>query len=84
VLAREWEIVQAAQDGISRHAPLATIIDSSGLAEDQHRALGAIAKSTNFITLFRGGAGTGKSFVLRAVQRAIHGSNRSSVVLAPQ
>jgi conjugative relaxase-like TrwC/TraI family protein len=84
VLAREWEIVQAAQNGIGRHAPLATIIGNSGLAEDQHRALDAILKSTGFVTLFRGGAGTGKSFVLRAVQRAIDGSNRSSVVLAPQ
>jgi conjugative relaxase-like TrwC/TraI family protein len=83
VLAREWEIVQAAQDGIGRHAPLATVIGNSGLAEDQHRALDAILKSADFITLFRGGAGTGKSFVLRAVQRAI-GSTRSSVVLAPQ
>ncbi|MFZ3374884.1 MAG: MobF family relaxase, partial [Chthoniobacterales bacterium] len=84
VLAREWEIVQAAQDGIGRHAPLATIIGNSGLAEDQHRALDAISRSTDFITLFRGGAGTGKSFVLRAVQQAIDGANRSSVVLAPQ
>src|SRR6266481_5088051 len=78
VLAREWEIVQAARDGIGRHTPLATIIGNSGLAEDQHRALDAILKSTGFITLFRGGAGTGKSFVLRAVQQAI-GSTRSSV-----
>jgi conjugative relaxase-like TrwC/TraI family protein len=84
VLAREWEIVQTAQDGIGRHAPLATIIGNSGLAEDQHRAFDAIAKSTDFITLFCGGAGTGKSFVLRAVQRAADSSNRSSVVLAPQ
>ena len=84
VLAREWEIVRAARDGIGRHAPLATTIRNSGLAEDQYRALDAILKSTGFITLFRGGAGTGKSFVLRAVQRAIDRSNRSSVVLAPQ
>jgi conjugative relaxase-like TrwC/TraI family protein len=84
VLAREWEIVQAARDGIGRHTPLATIIGNSGLAEDQHRALDAILKSTSFITLFRGGAGTGKSFVLRAVQQAIDRSNRPSVVLAPQ
>jgi type II secretory ATPase GspE/PulE/Tfp pilus assembly ATPase PilB-like protein len=75
--------VQAAQHGIGRHSPLATITESSGLAEDQHRALDAILKSTGFITLFRGGAGTGKSFVLRAVQRAVDGSNRLSVVLAP-
>ena len=84
VLAREWEIVQVAQDGIGRHAPLATVVGNSGLAEDQHRALDAILKSTDFISIFRGGAGTGKSFVLRAVQQAIDRTNRPSVVLAPQ
>jgi conjugative relaxase-like TrwC/TraI family protein len=84
VLAREWEIVEAAQNGIGRYAPLATAISNSGLAEDQYRALDAILKSTDFISLFRGGAGTGKSFVLRAVQQAIDGTNRPSAVLAPQ
>jgi conjugative relaxase-like TrwC/TraI family protein len=84
VLAREWEIVQAARDGIARHAPLATLPRSSGLAEDQHRALDAILKSRDFITLFRGGAGTGKSFVLRAVQQAVDRHNQQSAVLAPQ
>jgi ATP-dependent exoDNAse (exonuclease V) alpha subunit len=84
VLAREWEIVQAARHGIGRHAPLAPIPHSSGLAEDQSRALDAILKSRGFITLFRGGAGTGKSFVLRAVQHAIDENKQASVVLAPQ
>jgi len=84
LLAREWEIVQCARDGIDRHASLAPVPRSTGLAEDQYRALSAILRSRDFITLFRGGAGTGKSFVLRAVQRAIDGNNRPSVVLAPQ
>jgi conjugative relaxase-like TrwC/TraI family protein len=84
VLAREWEIVKAARDGIGRHAPLATVPRTSGLAEDQSHALDAILKSRDLITLFRGGAGTGKSFVLRAVQKAVNGKNRRSVVLAPQ
>jgi conjugative relaxase-like TrwC/TraI family protein len=84
VLAREWEIVQAARDGIGGHAPLATVPRSSGLAEDQSRALDVILRSRDFITLFRGGAGTGKSFVLRAVQEAIDGNKRRSLVLAPQ
>jgi hypothetical protein len=84
VLAREWEIVQAARDGIGQHAAIARAPRSSGLAEDQCRALDAILKSRDFITLFRGGAGTGKSFVLRAVQQAVDGNKRPSVVLAPQ
>jgi conjugative relaxase-like TrwC/TraI family protein len=84
VLAREWAIVEAARDGMGRHAPLATVPSNSGLAEDQSRALDAILKSRDFITLFRGGAGTGKSFVLRAVQQAVDTNKRPSVVLAPQ
>lgn len=86
VLAREWEIVQAARDGIGRYAPIATSGRNAEeqLAPDQHRALRSILASTNFITLFRGGAGTGKSFVLQRVQGAIDQSGRPSLVLAPQ
>jgi conjugative relaxase-like TrwC/TraI family protein len=84
VLAREWNIVQAARDGIGRHPRLATATDATALAEDQQAALAAILKSRSFITLFRGSAGTGKSFVLRAVQKAIGKSRQPCVVVAPQ
>jgi conjugative relaxase-like TrwC/TraI family protein len=84
VLAREWNIVQAAREGIGRHPRLATATDATARAEDQHGALAAILKSRNFITLFRGGAGTGKSFVLRAVQKAIFESRQPCIVVAPQ
>jgi conjugative relaxase-like TrwC/TraI family protein len=86
VLAREWAIVQAARDGIGRYAPIATGGRNAEqqLAPDQHRALQSILASTNFITLFRGGAGTGKSFVLQRVQGAIDQSGHPSLVLAPQ
>ena len=86
MLAREWEIVQAARDGIGRYEPIATGRGKAEeqLAPDQYRALQFILASTNFITLFRGGAGTGKSFVLQRVQRAIARTHRPSIVLAPQ
>lgn len=86
MLAREWEIVQAARDGIGRHGPIATGAgtQTEQLAPDQRRALEFILNSTNFITLFRGGAGTGKSFVLQRVQRALDDAGCPSVVLAPQ
>jgi conjugative relaxase-like TrwC/TraI family protein len=86
VLAREWEIVQAARDGIGAHAPLAprAINENRQLTPEQSRALDSILWSTNFITLFRGGAGTGKSFVLRKVQQTLAEARRVSVVLAPQ
>ena len=83
ILARERAIVEAAREGIGQHPPLAGMRDAAGLADDQRRALETILGSTSFITLFRGGAGTGKSFVLRAVQQAIN-LNRPTVVLAPQ
>ena len=53
ILAREWEIVETARDGIGQHAPLGSGRDSSDLAEDQRRALETILRSTSFITLFR-------------------------------
>ncbi|MGH7936508.1 MAG: MobF family relaxase, partial [Chthoniobacterales bacterium] len=86
MLAREWEIVRVAADGIGMHPPLARAAAElhSQLAPDQQLALSSILSSRNFITLFRGGAGTGKSFVLQRVQGAINRNGRSSVVLAPQ
>lgn len=85
VLEREWEIVQAARGGIGRHARMARSDTSTAeLAPDQRRALNFILASRDFVTLFRGGAGTGKSFVLRSVQRALIHAGRPSLVLAPQ
>jgi ATP-dependent exoDNAse (exonuclease V) alpha subunit len=86
VLAREWEIVREAADGIGMHPPLGqpTAELQSQLAPDQQRALSSILSSRDFITLFRGGAGTGKSFVLQRVQGAIDENGGRSVVLAPQ
>ncbi|MEO8350231.1 MAG: AAA family ATPase, partial [Chthoniobacteraceae bacterium] len=51
---------------------------------DQQRALNTILASEDFVTLFRGGAGTGKSFVLRSVQSAIAREGGRTIVLAPQ
>jgi conjugative relaxase-like TrwC/TraI family protein len=86
VLAREWEIVQAARDGIGVHGPLSPQLaaDENDLTHEQSRALNVILWSTNFITLFRGGAGTGKSFVLKRVQQALDRIGHTSVVVAPQ
>ncbi len=86
VLAREWAIVEAARDGSGRHAPLASWIAAEGseLAPDQLLAFRQILRSTDFITLFRGGAGTGKSFVLRRIQDALRREGRTTRVAAPQ
>ncbi len=43
-----------------------------------------ILHSRNLVTLFRGGAGTGKSFTLREVQSALEASGYMVKVIAPQ
>jgi len=86
VLAREWQIVQLAKDGAQKYETLASA--SAGamedLAEDQRAALTRLLASRDFVTLFRGGAGTGKSFVLRRVQEALQREGGVTRVLAPQ
>jgi ATP-dependent exoDNAse (exonuclease V) alpha subunit len=54
------------------------------LDDEQRKALDALLRSTNGVSVFRGGAGTGKSFVLRELVDQIRQSGRSLVVLAPQ
>ena len=86
VLAREWEIVQLAKTGAGARTPLALhrADDDATFADDQRTALRRILSSRDLVTLFRGGAGTGKSYVLRRVQEALHREGRATHVLAPQ
>lgn len=86
VLAREWRIVQMAKKDTGRFGPLASNPANLAqtLADDQKLALEHILASRDFVTLFRGGAGTGKSYVLRSVQQAIVRRGDNTVVLAPQ
>lgn len=85
VLGREWRIVRMATEGIGRSSALSRLPESgNNLADDQQRAFEQIIASRDFVTLFRGGAGTGKSYVLRNVQEALNASGRQTVILAPQ
>src|SRR4030095_1598660 len=87
VLAREWEIVQMAKRGQFQHTPFVPaklLGEHEQLPEDQREAIRSILGSRNFITLFRGGAGTGKSYVLRRVQRSLDKAGQQSCVIAPQ
>ena len=54
------------------------------LDDEQRNALDALLGSTDRISIFRGGAGTGKSFVLRDLVEQVQGSGRRVVALAPQ
>ena len=86
VLLREWEIVQTAKEGIGACYSLVWNPRPANpkLDDEQRRALDALLGSINAVTVFRGGAGTGKSFVLRELVEQVRQSGKGVVVLAPQ
>lgn len=86
ILAREWEIVQAATDGVSAFRPFVSQLPqfTETLSDEQRAALSRLLTSRDFITLFRGGAGTGKSFVLKRLAGDLMTNGHSVIVLAPQ
>ena len=86
VLRRELEIVEMARRGISGFLPLLPEIPGSvgGLEEEQKVALNRLLTTRDFITIFRGAAGSGKSFVLRHVGKALEAAGYGVVALAPQ
>lgn len=85
VLRCELELVFAARDGRGAHASLAPdFTPSAKLSAEQDRAVRQILGSRDSITLFRGGAGTGKSFALREVHRGLVAAGHAVVVVTPQ
>ena len=84
-LGWELEVVVAAHDGRNQHPALVPAYKASNaLSPEQVAAVAKILGSRDFITLFRGGAGTGKSFALKEVKRGLVAAKRPAVVLAPQ
>jgi conjugative relaxase-like TrwC/TraI family protein len=84
-LGWELEVVMAAREGRCRHGGLnPDYRPSPALSTEQTAAVGKILRSHDFITLFRGGAGTGKSFALTEVERGLSEGKHPVVVLAPQ
>ena len=86
VLLREWEIVQTAKEGVGDSWPLVANPRPANpkLDDEQRRALDALLSSINLVSVFRGGAGTGKSFVLHELVEQLLESGRRVVILAPQ
>ncbi len=81
----ELDVVLAAKDGRACHGPLSPgYIPATTLSEEQRAAAEKILGSRDFISLFRGGAGTGKSFTLKEIERGLIAAGRPVVVLAPQ
>lgn len=85
-LEREWKIICRARDGRDRYEPLnaAYVIQNEKLDSEQHRAVEHILASRDFVTLFRGGAGTGKSFALKEVQAGLVRAGHQVLSIAPQ
>ncbi len=85
-LKREWGIVCMARDGAGVFPPLCRPLRqlNSALDQDQRRAVERILSSRDFATLFRGGAGTGKSFALQEVRRVLLRAGHPLHVIAPQ
>ena len=79
VLLREMEIVQTVKDGAGNCRPLVehSFAANPKLDEEQRLALDALLRSTNAVSLFRGGAGTGKSFVLRELVEQVRQSGKA-------
>jgi conjugative relaxase-like TrwC/TraI family protein len=84
-LAWECEVVAAAQHGRRRHEGINPLFGiSPDLSQEQRQAVAELLNSRDLVMLFRGGAGTGKSFTLKEVARGIVAAKRDVVVLAPQ
>ena len=85
ILCCEWEIVCLAREGRGKFAefnPLHNI--SAELMPDQRAAAEMILGSRDFVTLFCGGAGTGKSHTLREIGNGLKAAGHVSYVIAPQ
>ena len=85
-LQREADIVQIAKEGVCNCHPLVWQPRSLNppLDDEQRLALHSLLANTNRVSVFRGGAGTGKSYVLRELVAEVQASGRGVVVLAPQ
>lgn len=85
-LERERAIVALAQNKKGRYPSLHPkhTIQNALLDAEQRNAVQQILGSQNFLTLFRGAAGTGKSFALKEVRTGLANAGHSVYVLAPQ
>ncbi|MGH7991386.1 MAG: AAA family ATPase, partial [Limisphaerales bacterium] len=85
ILSCEWEIVCLARDGRGKFAEFNPHHNlSPELMPDQRAAAGLILGSRDFVTLFCGGAGTGKSHTLREIGNGLNAAGHISYVIAPQ
>lgn len=85
LLGLEMDLVATARAGLQGESAINPgFVPAAALSSEQRRAAEKILTSRAFITLFRGSAGTGKSFTLREIKRGIEETLRPTMVLAPQ
>ncbi|MDP0497626.1 MAG: MobF family relaxase [Verrucomicrobiota bacterium JB024] len=85
VRGHENFIVTSAREGLGRHNMFNwQYRPSDRVSDEQAAAIERILKSTDYVTLFRGGAGTGKTFTLKEVEQGLRQGGFTPVVLAPQ
>ena len=85
VLEREWSMLQLAKSGVAKFGRFnSRYITDKALSAEQEAAVMRILGSGDFMTLFRGAAGTGKSFALREVLAGLKDAGYDVQVLAPQ
>jgi conjugative relaxase-like TrwC/TraI family protein len=85
-LDAEVAMLQFAQDGHGKHAPLGDAnAELPGLSEEQRRAARLILKSRDRVVGVRGGAGTGKSTMMKSTIEAMENGKqqREVFVFAP-
>jgi hypothetical protein len=85
-LRREWEIVRMVHKGLRSHQPFCHDYHCANpsLDAEQRLAVERILGCSGFVAVFRGGAGTGKSYTLREVETALKETARAVHVIAPQ
>jgi conjugative relaxase-like TrwC/TraI family protein len=85
-LQREWEIVEMVHKGLRRHHSFRSDYRCANpsLDAEQRLAVERILVCSGFVAVFRGGAGTGKSYTLREVEKALKETGRAVRVIAPQ
>ena len=87
VLFVEDSVVSLAQNGRGKHERLAKELvgnRAGTLSEEQRAAAETLIGSTDFVTVFRGAAGTGKSYTLQTLQDTVRAEGSDILVLAPQ
>ena len=88
VLKNEARVVGIVKDGKEKFAPLAAggLVGERAekLTDRQREAAKILVESKDAVTVFRGGAGTGKSFTLGAVKDSVEAAGGKILAIAPQ